>query len=82
MKKNYSKPDIFFDNFSLCNSIAAFCARPTNTPVRGTCALMIGGKPLFLSGVSQCYFVVEDGTPEYDGICYHVPTDTTSIFNS
>lgn len=82
MKKTYTKPDIMFDNFSLCSSIAAGCARPTNTPVQGTCPLVIGGRPLFVSGVANCRFPVEDGSPMYDGICYHVPTDTTSLFNS
>ena len=82
MKKTYTKPDIMFDNFSLCSSIAVSCGRPTNTPVQGTCALMIGGKPLFINGVTQCFFKIEDGSPQYDSICYHVPTETNSLFDS
>ena len=82
MKKNYSKPDIVFDNFSLCSSIAVGCARPTNTPSQGACPLVIGGRPLFIDGVAACRFKTEDGNPLYDGLCYHVPTDSTNLFNS
>ncbi len=82
MKKTYSKPEIVFDSFSLCTNIAGMCARPTNTPVSGTCPLIIGGRPLFTQDVGACRFKTEDGNPLYDGVCYHVPTDINSLFNS
>lgn len=82
MKKTYTKPDIMFDSFSLCSSIAAGCARPIGNQSQGNCPLMVSGNPHFLSSVTVCWTVIEDGSPQYDGICYHVPTDSTNLFNS
>ena len=82
MKKNYSTPDIMFESFSLSTDIAGNCARPTNTPVQGKCALIYAGRPLFVSGVDQCIFPIEDGSAQFNGICYYVPTNSTNLFNS
>lgn len=78
MKKAYTKPEIIFDDFSLATTIAAGCAVQTNTPSWNMCGYSFGGQNLFLSGIAACTNQVEDG----DWGCYHVPTDTTKLFNS
>lgn len=82
MKKNYSKPDILFESFSLCSSIAAGCARPIRTAVQMQCALMAGNRAIFTDQVFACTFKAKDGSAQFDGLCYHVPTDYTNLFNS
>lgn len=80
MKKTYSKPQIVFDSFELSQSIAAGCEYKSNHAY-GTCALDIGGRfgKIFLDG-PVCVTTTPDG--EYDGICYHVPTDNMNVFSS
>ena len=82
MKKNYSKPDILFESFSLCSSIAAGCARPIRTQAEMQCALMAGNRAIFTDAVNACMFKVMDGSAQFDGICYHIPTEYTNLFNS
>lgn len=82
MKKTYSKPDIHFDSFSLCTSIAS-CAIKTFTPAQGECGVKFDDFVIFLSNVQGCEIggvVIEDGY--LSGICYHVPTDSNNLFNS
>lgn len=79
MKKQYVKPELYFENFQLSTSIAA-CGTPTQTPSNGDCGITVTGYGvLFLTSVSGCEKKVADG---YEGICYHQPTDTTNLFNS
>lgn len=82
MKKIYSKPDIVFESFSLCTSIAGPCGIKTWTPVHGTCAFDFAGETVFTSSVSGCqgHTIVDSG--EYNGICYHVPAGSNGLFNS
>ena len=83
MKKTYSQPDILFESFSLCSSIAAGCAHNITTQYNGTCAVMFGDKAVFTESVGDiCAVKVADGSPIFNGLCYHVPTDMNSIFNS
>lgn len=80
MKKIYSKPEIVFESFSLCQNIAAGCEIRTNTPSQMQCAYGENdfGTPLFLQGVSACKVT----TQENETLCYHIPTEGNNIFNS
>lgn len=92
MKKTYGKPDIVFDNFSMCSSIA-WCAEPVGA-FRGTCGKKITSTiTIFASaasgiGESVCNVDVDTKyninieTDAYDGWCYHVPTEDGSLFHS
>lgn len=83
MKKTYSKPDIQFESFSLCSSIAS-CAIPSYTPFQRTCGFKFDSFIIFTADVQGCSenggVVIEDGA--IDGICYHNPSDLNNLFNS
>ena len=83
MKKQYSEPDIIFESFSLCSSIAAGgCARKINTFANGNCGAPYGKRIVFTWEVVGCKVKAEDGSLMYDGMCYHVPVDMNALFNS
>ena len=85
MKKIYSAPDIVFESFAPCTSIAAGCEIIIEGPSAGTCGYAYeggGGATMFteLAGISVCNIPVDDD--EANGFCYHVPIDTNNLFNS
>lgn len=89
MKRVYSKPQIYFESFSLSQNIAAGCEVKTNTPAQGQCGVNYGPFVVFLDSVgSQCTGDgrVQDvgGDGEYGGICYHVFSNDgeNNLFNS
>ena len=85
MKIKYSKPDIMYESFSLSTSIASTCAIKTGTDLQAAkqCGYDYGGVILFLEGMTKaCQIEIEDGSPYFDSICYHVPTTATGLFNS
>ena len=85
MKKTYSKPEIYFEDFTLCNSIAAGCEIIIDAPSSGTCGYAYEGghgQTLFTKhlGISICNIGIDDdGT---NGFCYHVPVESNNLFNS
>ena len=80
MKKTYSKPDIFFEDFSLSTNIAAGCEKkPFNHSE--ACAVRWGGLMLFTEKIN-CKDKIIDGDPEYNKLCYHVPSQSFNVFYS
>ena len=89
MKREYTKPDILFESFSLSTSIAGDCAVKTNTPAEGKCGVPSTGLGIIFTTAltSVCTFgVVDDGTfvvpGSNDRVCYHTPTPVNNLFNS
>ena len=87
MKKVYSKPEIMFEDFTLCTNIAAGCEEQDVLPSSGKqgCGIAFGPLVIFVSGVcSSTQGVTAVGTDdgEYNGICYQVPTTGVNIFGS
>lgn len=82
MKRAYTKPDILFEDFSLSAGIAAGCEKKIDTMYSGQCGLQFGELMLFVGGVQGCLDPVVDGSPDYNGLCYHIPNDTKNLFNS
>lgn len=85
MKKAYSTPDILFDSFALNENIASAnenCNRNITTAWSNNCGLPIGGKIVFTIAASGCKFKAQDGSPMFDGLCYHVPVAGNRLFNS
>lgn len=90
MKKKYSKPEIVFESFTLSTNIAGDCSVPTSTPNQGSCAYTVETKygtwHVFTDAVAACgtsdgsLDQLEDGI--YNGICYNVPYDESTLFNS
>ena len=86
MKKTYSKPDIFFEDFTLSTNIAGDCEGIVGNPSKDACAVVgTGGINMFSGTLSFCDFKPEDlggKTDEWDGNCYHNPTEYNNLFNS
>lgn len=87
MKKSYSKPDIVFENFSLSTNVAATaCAHAVQSFAEGHCGIMFGDRMVFLDGIAGCEtkgaYIIEDGSPIANYLCYHVPTAPNALFHS
>ena len=87
MKKVYQKPAIMFEDFSLSVNVASDCEGvPVGNPSRGTCGIITSsGDIIFTDGITDCEFTpVDMGGEEdqWDGFCYHVPTEYNNLFNS
>lgn len=87
MKKTYTKPDIYFDNFAMCTDIAGTCTYVTNTPSQMKCGLPYTDSiTVFTNGLigNPCNFVVGTNIDDaqFNGVCLHVPAGNRSLFNS
>lgn len=82
MKKNYTAPEIMFDDFTLATNIAAGCEAVNALQYGGTCGHKWGKYTIFTEEVQACTKKVVDGSGDYNGLCYHVPVDTNNVFNS
>lgn len=81
MKREYSKPIVVFEDFTLSTNIAGDCEFKINTQTEGQCAYeSSGGINTFTDAVSACDFTSSDG--KADGFCYHVPEGGPNLFNS
>lgn len=84
MKKEYAKPVIMFEDFTLNTSIASGCEAKTNLQARGSCGWIPNDRwdkgAIFTDPSTGC-----DITPSqagYDTLCYHVPNESYNLFNS
>lgn len=79
MKKRYEAPAILFEDFTMSTSIAVNCNTIVGNPSENICGYETRNGVVFVEGITGCVYKQPDG---YDSICYHVPTDTTDLFNS
>lgn len=83
MKREYTKPIIVFENFSMSTNIAAGCEHITNNHVENVCGYLDQRDPtkirVFMVGIQGCVRTEPDG---YNGVCYHNPSETYNLFNS
>ena len=82
MKKVYSKPEIYFESFSLSQNIAAGCEVKPGDP-----ELEFNGLGFAFTDEANCSYKVPDqlgGDGEYNGICYHTFTNggASNLHNS
>lgn len=86
MKKYYEAPEILFEDFSLSDSIAGNCESIVGNASKGSCCVKgTGGVNVFSGTIPVCEFKPEDLggiSDEWDGFCYHVPTEYNNLFNS
>ena len=85
MKKNYSKPVIAFESFSLSQSIAANCENPFTLAAQDVCGIPDAnglGMNIFNPNTGGSCVIDGSGNETYNGFCYHVPTETNNLFNS
>ena len=83
MKKEYTKPQIMFEDFTLSTNIAAGCEHQNVLPTNGTqgCGMAYGNLVIFVD-TNACDLSVGRDDGEYGGICYHVPADQGNVFTS
>lgn len=79
MKRQYTAPDILFEDFSLSESIAAGCEFITDNQTEGSCGYSTRNGVIFMESVSGCKYHEPDNN---DSLCYHVPNEYANIFNS
>ena len=79
MKKSYIKPDIMFDSFSMCGSVAS-CEINANFQENSCGVKMTADITLFTEEAQGCSWKVKE--QEYDGLCYHVPFESYNVFGS
>lgn len=88
MKKKYVKPEMFFEDFSLSTSIAAGCKEIVQKPIKYSADITI-----FVDAKMGCteglWSSTENSTifdlfvqAQYNGACYHNPSETNDVFNS
>jgi hypothetical protein len=80
MKRTYTKPAAFFENYALSANIATACGNIITNATPGACGLYypsIGY--IFVSGQNLCTMAVYDG---FGNLCYDVPTGNNTIFTS
>jgi hypothetical protein len=89
MKRTYIKPALAYEDFTMSSNISGNCEFQDVTLTRDTqgCGLLSSGMfVIFLDGICEGdndeYIYVPHEEDEYNGVCYHAPTDTTNLFNS
>lgn len=80
MKKEYHKPEIFFDSFELSQSIAAGCVYTSNFN-RGQCGVFLPdlGLTLFANNTGSACTMKNNHNNRF---CWDVPTDDLRVFSS
>ena len=79
MKKQYVKPAMFSETFDICDSIAAGCGIAVGSTEHDCGYSFPGVGYIFITGVGgPCIFTPGDN----DGVCYHIPTAETKLFDS
>lgn len=77
MKKQYVKPELYFENFELNTTVATGCSIIVNHAVT-ECTIDIPGIGTIFINESCMTKDVADN----DKICYHVPFDSNKLFSS
>lgn len=82
MKKAYIAPEIMFEDFTISTNIAAGCEAKSDLLAGGQCGFKWGKKVIFTEQVLGCTVKVVPGDGNYDGLCYHNPSEDYNVFNS
>lgn len=82
MKKNYSAPEILFEDFTISTSIATNCEEKSDLQNARECGFKWGKFVIFINSTTGCSKEVVDGDSKYNGLCYHVPEADYNLFNS
>lgn len=87
MKKVYTAPEILFESFTMSTNIAAGCEAIIDTQSQGNCGIEFGSQVIFVGAFTGCSenngdVTVEGDDGSWNGICYHVPVESNTLFNS
>ena len=81
MRKIYQKPELYYDNFSLSQSIAAGCEGIANF-AEGHCSVTLSGPGYDLTLFHDSQICVDSPPNPDDYLCYHAPTEYNNVFSS
>lgn len=87
MKRNYAKPAIVFESFTLSTNIAASCGDQAELLAADyECGkLFSNGKTVFMTGMFGCTDIQvvpdQDGDGMWGTFCYHIP-ESKALINS
>ena len=87
MKRTYTKPELFCEEYELSVSIAANCVNILNKDFAhyndpNTCAYQVGRMTYFANS-DVCRTVIDEGgTINGDLICYQNPAEDQTVFTS
>lgn len=79
IKKQYVRPELYFENFELSANIATGCGRKVEYST-DVCTYETGGSTLFSTNNTGC--VVKDTNQDGDPYCYHTLNPDSKLFNS
>ena len=82
MKKEYCKPDVFFEDFTMSANIAAGCEEKPFGYTDMCGVKWSKGTILFDDSFENCTKKIIAGDSAYNGLCYHNPSDTYNVFYS
>lgn len=84
MKKSYVKPQVYFENFHLSANIAGECEAIVKNQSKGTCGYTMGNMVIFTmtDPIDVCSTQIEDGSEQYNKLCYHGPYAANNVFSS
>lgn len=90
MKKQYSKPGIYIEDFHLAESIATCDVKPggvgsttgySNHFDKLHCGWVLGEEIYWVSSTSKCNFQIPEDTP-IEGVCYNNSNGGSVVYNS
>lgn len=82
MKRAYSKPDVFFEDFAMSTNIAAGCEEFPHGFADG-CGVLWGHAIIFTDDMTgTCLSPTEEGAEEFNKLCYHNPDGGYNVFMS
>lgn len=81
-KKQYAKPELFYEDFALSQSIAGDCEGIAQL-AWGLCSVHVKSPGvdmmIFQAGMKGCEY---SGPDVDDMVCYHAPSEINNVFSS
>lgn len=81
MKKEYQRPELFYESFSLCSAIAAGCEGIANF-AENQCSVTLSGPGYSLSLFHDSQICSDTPPNADDYVCYHAPSENNNVFSS
>ena len=81
MKKEYRKPQLWYEDFQLSQSIASGC-EGIATYAEGLCTVILEGPGYSLTLFSDPAICFDSPPNPDDYLCYHAPTEGNNVFSS
>lgn len=81
MKKKYQRPELYYESFALCSTIAAGCEGIANF-AENACTVTLRGDGYELVLFNSNTVCLDSPPNADDYLCYHAPTENNNIFSS